>query len=332
MNKNNNIDYNILFRYFEQNATLEEQHLVREWEQNPDTMAEIEEAYHIWHNHSKDELILKENELEVLFNRNTKKYKKHLLKKSLVYYYTITLCLLSTLFIFNHYQRHDEVLYIVKTMNNTMGNTEVWLSDSTHVILSKGSILKLWDIQADKNYRAVQLRGKAFFDVAKNKDTPFVIETGTEMLVKVLGTSFVLNTDSTDFDLGLITGRVELVENDKLENVYKVGIVIQPGQMVHYKTLLNEYAITIDSFFNTSVAMNWTNPKLNLQLVSLGNVLDNLSAWYNVNMECNPTLREKYICTIQISDETLSQTLDILSLMMPLKITQNGDKIQIQEK
>jgi len=77
----------------------------------------------------------------------------------------------------------------------------------------------------------VTLKDEAFFDIARNPDQPFVIET-EEMLVEVLGTSFNVKTSGKgNFELMVETGLVKVsnkygVEQSNLVNAgEKIAIV-----------------------------------------------------------------------------------------------------------
>lgn len=333
MSKKEMIDYNILFKFFDQKATLEEKAMIKKWEQDANNLSLIEDAYQIWLEQNQTNMSLGEDQAQQVFTENRKKYTRHLFRKTLTYSILIAIAfvVVGSLLVIKYDSYQSSLLCVIKATNNNSGNTDIWLSDSTHIVLSRGSSFKIWEEQNNDQFRAIRLRGKAFFEVAKNREKPFLVETGTDMVVKVLGTSFVLNTDSSSFDLGLISGKVELVESEKLTERNTHAVVVKPGQVAHYKSTEKQNVVEMDSL-NVSIAMRWTKPMLNLKSASLGNVLDNLSAWYAVDVECSQLLREKYICTIQISEEPLEQVLDILQIMLPLKISKNDQKIYIQDR
>jgi transmembrane sensor len=65
---------------------------------------------------------------------------------------------------------------------------QVQLEDGTAIWMEPGSRLE-YPEQFSKATREVTLRGEAFFEVAKNRERPFIIHTGT-LSTRVVGTSF----------------------------------------------------------------------------------------------------------------------------------------------
>ena len=77
-------------------------------------------------------------------------------------------------------------------MSTGYGNrSEVVLPDGSEVKLNSGSEL-VYAYDADKKIREVHFQGEGFFDVAKDKDKPFVIRMADSLRLCVHGTSFNL--------------------------------------------------------------------------------------------------------------------------------------------
>ena len=85
------------------------------------------------------------------------------------------------------------------------------LPDSSVVTLNNNSSLE-FPIAFNTEERKVKLNGEGFFEVASNKDCPFVVETGKGVNVRVLGTKFNLQSFSCDdiVQVSLISGSVEV--------------------------------------------------------------------------------------------------------------------------
>ncbi len=92
----------------------------------------------------------------------------------------------------------------------TRSNKAILLADGTKVWVNAGSTISYPDV-FDGKERMVKLTGEAFFDVAKDAEHPFLIETKTGT-VSVLGTSFNVR----DFDkeenmsVDVVTGKVRV--------------------------------------------------------------------------------------------------------------------------
>jgi ferric-dicitrate binding protein FerR (iron transport regulator) len=69
------------------------------------------------------------------------------------------------------------------------------LPDSTVVTLNHNSSLE-FPMAFNGNERRVKLNGEGYFDVARDEEKPFIVETGKEIQIKVLGTEFNLQSFS----------------------------------------------------------------------------------------------------------------------------------------
>ncbi|HNV52472.1 MAG TPA: FecR family protein, partial [Tenuifilaceae bacterium] len=113
---------------------------------------------------------------------------------------------------------------LVALANNSNQNTVITtLPDGTTIYLAQNSTITYAKRFVGKS-RNVKLEGEAFFDVAKDPEKPFVIETKAAS-VKVLGTSFNLkSTNSTNFELSVVEGKVGVnLNSNKNENVVAIA-------------------------------------------------------------------------------------------------------------
>ncbi|MFT4758640.1 MAG: transmembrane sensor [Paraglaciecola sp.] len=98
----------------------------------------------------------------------------------------------------------------------TKGKTEIIkLSDGTKVHLNADSkLMVLTDF--NETERRVKLTGEAFFEVAKNKNIPFLIETG-DVTTRVVGTAFNLTAypDNRMVAINVTEGIVEFADADE---------------------------------------------------------------------------------------------------------------------
>src|SRR5690606_22131597 len=90
--------------------------------------------------------------------------------------------------------------------------TKVWLNSSSKISYPK---------KFSTGSRKVTLYGEAYFDVAKDKNRPFLIETnGTE--IRVLGTSFNVNAYNETVSTTLVEGSLK-VSNGTHSSTLKPG-------------------------------------------------------------------------------------------------------------
>lgn len=96
------------------------------------------------------------------------------------------------------------------------GKTEVVeLADGTKVHLNADSKLAVFS-DFNETERRVKLTGEAFFEVAKNKEVPFLIQTG-EVTTRVVGTAFNLTAypDNGMVAINVTEGVVEFADADE---------------------------------------------------------------------------------------------------------------------
>lgn len=107
--------------------------------------------------------------------------------------------------------------------------SQVWLNDNSEITIDKSF---------GKKDRNVQLSGEAFFEVEKST-IPFIIETPQNVYVKVLGTSFNLNSKAVNnnVELQVITGVVEFGNSIKnavavIEKGNEAVFISKKGQVI----------------------------------------------------------------------------------------------------
>lgn len=108
------------------------------------------------------------------------------------------------IFLFN---RSGEVKQDIVTMNVSGSTERLKLSDGTSIVLQGGSLSYPKEFTGNK--RLVKLSsGKAFFEVAPDKEKPFEIESNNT-LVTVVGTEFEVNTDDKSTQVLVREGKVK---------------------------------------------------------------------------------------------------------------------------
>ena len=130
--------------------------------------------------------------------------------------------------------------------NNTSRVTLHKLSDGTVIMLQPNGSLEFPDeFPSDK--REIVLTGEAFFDVNKEKNRPFIINTG-DVTVRVLGTSFNVRAyeGAKEITVAVKTGKVSVYAKgdniDAKKNTTKQEIILTPNQEVVYNTVNENFS------------------------------------------------------------------------------------------
>ena len=128
------------------------------------------------------------------------------------------------------------------TKNNTTSKPMmILLSDGSSVVLQPESSLSYSADFGAKN-REVSLKGKAFFEIVKNADKPFLVYT-FGLATKVLGTSFLIDApeDSKEIKVEVTTGKVSVFTVDESEDSKEQhnskelkGFILTPAQKISF--------------------------------------------------------------------------------------------------
>lgn len=205
----------------------------------------------------------------------------------------------------NYFSQHETTI--------AAGNTQklVVLPDSSHVWLNKGSMLTYADDFNGKT-REVQLQGEAFFDVHRNPERPFLINTG-ESQVKVLGTSFNLRAypQEKQIELAVATGKVSFTATEGTATA-----LVTPG----YAASLNLSSKAIaKQRLNDQNAWAWQSGRLQFASQPLKEVVPDLERYYGVDLQLQNTQMGECRFTGNFQKAKLEEVLQVLAATLQLK-------------
>lgn len=189
---------------------------------------------------------------------------------------------------------------------------QVALSDGTVVELNSGSRLR-YPKRFALFHRDVQLNGEAYFNVAKDKTSPFSLTVG-DISVHVTGTKF--NVDAYDdepcIEVLLDEGAVTLVTPNE-------NIRMKPSQYVSYDKNKKMCSLkkTDDSFSPTA----WRENILNFHMTPLRDILNIISRERDVSFTVkNPSLLDCRF-TLSSKNEYTWQILHDIEVVSNVKFT-----------
>lgn len=148
------------------------------------------------------------------------------------------------------------------------------LSDGTKVWLNAASSLR-FPTTFSGSLRTVELSGEGYFEVAKNKEKPFVVRTGTQE-VKVLGTHFDIMAyeDEESIQTTLIEGLVVVTHNNNSE-------ILKPGKQARLSRDNNNLTVVNA---NTSQAVAWKNGYFFFDRSDVKTIMRQVSRWYDLDI------------------------------------------------
>lgn len=202
----------------------------------------------------------------------------------------------------------EELVY-----NNLIGKSKMTLPDGTEVWLHSKTSLTC-DTYYDWKYRQINLTGEAYFDVAHNKKKPFIIQT-EGMKVIVHGTKFNIESfpNSGNTFVSLVEGSVAL--ETSVEKRF-----LKPGEMATYNKNSNQLRVEKS---NVDFESSWAKDRLTFEKQPLGIVCKFLSKWYNVKINLDPQLSDKYLYTFKLQKESLEEVMRILNRIHPMNYVFN---------
>ena len=209
--------------------------------------------------------------------------------------------------------------YGMKVVESGNRQIAIMLPDSSQVWLNRNSRL-IYDPDFDGKAREVQLRGEAFFEVQKNPQRPFIIQTN-ESLTKVLGTSFNLRAypDEAVVELVVATGRVAFAAR---ENTVEEAILI-PGQAA----ILHKESEKINQYNSTTAnAWAWKSGRLQFDGQTLQEVLQDLKRYYDVRLQLQNSALANCRFTGSFDQAKLEDVLQVLTATLQLEYKQQADQ------
>jgi transmembrane sensor len=161
------------------------------------------------------------------------------------------------------------------------GQYKLVLGDGTKVWLNADSYLK-FPAGFTGAQRNVQLKGEAYFEVAKDADHPFIVTVtgtnGTEQTLEVFGTHFNINAYGDENGIiktTLMEGLVQVTAGAETKRLY-------PGE----ESVVGPNAsLTTHRSPDLSEALAWKNGKFIFNNATIQSIGNQLSRWYDVDVE-----------------------------------------------
>ena len=174
----------------------------------------------------------------------------------------------------------------INTLSTAKGETyQVVLPDGSKVWLNAASKLSYPARFSASGKRKVSLDGEAYFEIAKDKAHPFIVETAKQD-VEVLGTHFNVNSyaDENITKTTLLEGsvKVSLNSGNTAQNNQSNAneTILKPGQEA---SLSNTGKISVAEA-DTELAMAWKNGKFIFDNERIEDIMRMLARWYNVEV------------------------------------------------
>ena len=164
------------------------------------------------------------------------------------------------------------------------GQYQVILPDGSKVWLNAASSIKFPSVFKGK-IREVELKGEAYFEVAKNAAMPFKVKS-THAQIEVLGTHFNVRVydDENDMKTTLIEGSVKITSGN-LTNVLK------PGDQA---VLNGDNGMKVINDVDAELETAWKNGLFQFKDASIKEIMRQAALWYNLNISFEGEIPKRY--------------------------------------
>ncbi|MEM9895299.1 MAG: FecR family protein [Bacteroidota bacterium] len=196
--------------------------------------------------------------------------------------------------------------------------TKIQLSDGSKIYLH-GDAEILNDDYSEQN-RIVEIDGKAFFEVKKMKDSPFIVLT-KKAKIEVLGTSFSVNSQAQLVEVQVQEGVVEVTRNDiatpvavKLEKGEEV-MVAEGNRGIVKRNISNENAFS------------WKTGDITLKRRKLGEVASLLDEVYGVTVSFENQALKNCFLSAKFRSKNVKEVLEIIKRTFDIDYERKGKEI-----
>jgi len=220
-----------------------------------------------------------------------------------------------------------QTLAQIITRENPPGQkSKIQLPDGSTIWLNAGSSVSYFT-NFNSDNRDIQLKGEAYFEVAKNKLLPFTVRT-KYMTVTAIGTSFNIQAFDTQKSnmVALNTGKVQVECFDPTGKKSIMGY-LAPGEFASYSS--NTGNLKIEEFQGLD-PFGWKDGRITFNHASFGEVTEVLARWYNVEINIQGELHHEWNYTSVFENEVLENILESLKYSEKIEYEINGSIVNIK--
>lgn len=314
------MDKDLLYRFFEGEASIEEMGAVKEWAESS------EEHNKQLHRERKlfNAMILVGNPKWTAINAT--RGRSYFIREFLKIASVVIIAVSITAGIFSiTSDRNSDINMAMQTITVPAGQrVNIELPDGSNVWLNAGTKMQ-YPVSFMKDKREITLDGEAYFDVAHNERCPFVVHTHA-MDIEVLGTKFNVEAyaKQQNFEASLLQGKIKI--KSPLDD--KISQILLPN---YKSTLKNGKLVT--SKIEDYNEYRWKEGLYCFKNKSFIEIIKKLERYYNLKIVVNKPNITKIELTgkFRISDG-LDYALRVLQKDIPFICNKNteNDTIYIQ--
>jgi transmembrane sensor len=194
-----------------------------------------------------------------------------------------------------------------------------------HIVLSDGSKVTLnsatkiefpFDFTGDT--REISIDGEAYLDIAQGVNKPFLVHLPTST-VRVLGTTFNINTYDEQEKVSLVTGKVRFETVDD-------KVTLTPGNEV---SCVKGKPLVVTPF-NQEEALSWIDGIYVFHDNTLLDVAKVVDRWYGVKLILSEQVRNKHFYGFLDRKQPIQQFLEKLKFVNEVEYLITGNEVHIK--
>ncbi|GAB3650250.1 DUF4974 domain-containing protein [Echinicola sediminis] len=215
-----------------------------------------------------------------------------------------------------------QATYVIRE-NPSGQKTKLFLPDGSVAYMNSASQIKFRE-GFSGNERRVLLSGEAYFEVVKNKEKPFVVESqGLETVA--LGTAFNVNAyeGQDELSVSLIEGKVEVRQIGQSNK----RLILNPGREANLVQSTNHFQ---ERPFDPLEVIGWKEGKLSFRNASFDQVKLKLERWFGVQIDVHGEIPKDWHLTTVYDGQTLKNILTDLQYAKHFTYEIKEDSINIQ--
>ncbi|POY37930.1 anti-sigma factor [Solitalea longa] len=206
----------------------------------------------------------------------------------------------------------------INTLSTAKSETySLTLPDQSKVWLNAESSLTYTTNLLENGIRRVKLSGEAYFEIAKDKTHPFIVESDGQE-VKVLGTHFNINSyaNEPETKTTLLEGSVAVSTSEGTKQTLK------PGEQ---STLNRSGKISVETV-DVDYAVAWKEGYFQFENENLESIMRKISRWYDVEVEYKDNKLKELVFV-----GTVSKYKNVSQVLKKLELT-NALQFKIEQK
>jgi len=219
-------------------------------------------------------------------------------------------------------KRNEEAVGKINTVTTPKGGQyQIVLPDGSKVWLNAASTLSFPTSFASMKNRFVELKGEAYFEVAKDRTKPFIVKSN-EQKVEVLGTHFNINAyvDEENTKTTLLEGSVRVSGS----GIFGDNALLKPNQ----QSVLTGNTIKVLPVDPES-AIDWKNGYFSFNKEDLPTIMRKISRWYDVEIVYQGNYTGNDFTGVVSRNKDVSEVLNLLELTGLVHFKTEGRRIVV---